>query len=277
MPFGPRIRANNVYGIISDNPLAPASPTFNSVSLPLLPVVAAAHAIIVFDPKRVFGDPEIVVVTVHTAASTVATILRGQYGTSQREHPQGTAWAHVPVDEDWTEILTSSSRPIDPYWGQMIFETDTDSYVSRSVSDAWQTAVALGAWTPYTPTWLQGVTVISKTVNRAVWTRSGRWITVAFKMTATGVGTLQNFLLVGLPVPAAFASDIAIGAGYFVDVSAVDAFFGVQALLHDTSTIKFLGTTSPEPTYFGGVGTDFSAAIAAGDIITATVTYEAAT
>jgi hypothetical protein len=138
MPTGSRIRANNVYGVTSDNPLSAASATFNSVSLPLLPVVAVAHAVIVFDPKRVYGDPEIVVVTAHTAASTVATVLRGQYGTSQRLHPQGTSWAHVPVNEDWTQILTSITRPADPYRGQTIFETDTNRYTGRSTADAWQ-------------------------------------------------------------------------------------------------------------------------------------------
>lgn len=138
MPTGSRIRANNVYGVTSDNPLTASSATFNSVSLPLLPAVVSAHAIVVLDPKRVFGDPEIVVVTVHTAGSTVATILRAQYGTSQRVHPQGTAWAHVPVNEDWTAVVTSLTRPSDPYRGQMIFETNTDRYSGRSIADAWQ-------------------------------------------------------------------------------------------------------------------------------------------
>jgi hypothetical protein len=126
MPTGTRIRANNVYGVISDNPLSAASATFNSISLPLLPVIAGAHAVVVFDPKRVYGDPEIVVVTAHTAASTVATILRAQYGTSQRLHPQGTSWAHVPVNEDWIQILSSTTRPSNPYEGQFIFEMDTN-------------------------------------------------------------------------------------------------------------------------------------------------------
>lgn len=138
MPTGSRIRANNVYGVTQDNPLSAAAATFNSVSLPLLPVVASAHAIIVLDPKRVYGDPEIVVVTAHTAASTVATILRGQYNTSARQHPQGTSWAHVPVTEDWIQILTSVTRPTDPYRGQTIFETNTNRYVSRSTADTWQ-------------------------------------------------------------------------------------------------------------------------------------------
>lgn len=139
MPTGPRIRANNIYGIISDNPLAAASTVFNSASLPLLPIVSVAHAVLVFDPKRVFGDPEIVVVTVHTAASTVASLVRGRYGTSQRVHPQGTVWAHVPIDEDFTEVLTSSTRPTDPYEGQSIYETDTNKlFVSDGTS-----------WVPY--------------------------------------------------------------------------------------------------------------------------------
>ncbi len=127
-----------MYGVIGDNPLTAASSTFNSVSLPLLPVVASAHAVIVFDPKRVHGDPEIVVVTIHTAASTVATILRGQYGTSPRLHPQGTAWAHVPIDEDFTEIATSTTRPTDPYRGQLVFDYDTNRYTGRSTTDTWQ-------------------------------------------------------------------------------------------------------------------------------------------
>ncbi len=138
MPNGPRIRANNVYGVISDNPLTAAAATFTSVSLPLLPVVSSAHAVVVLDPKRVHGDPEIVVVTIHTAASTVATILRGQYGTSARLHPQGTTWAHVPIDEDYTEIVTGTGWPTNPYRGQMVFDYDTNRYSGRSTADAWQ-------------------------------------------------------------------------------------------------------------------------------------------
>lgn len=136
MPTGARVRANNVYGITSDNPLTAAAATFNSVSLPLLPVVATAHAVIVLDPKRVHGDPEIIVVTAHTVASTVATIIRGQYGTSPRQHVVGTAWAHVPVTDDYIQITTSGSRPSDPYAGQTIFEMDTDRYLSRDAANA---------------------------------------------------------------------------------------------------------------------------------------------
>lgn len=126
MPAGSRIRGNNSFGITTDAPLTAGATTFNSAGLVTLPVVSAAHAVIVLDPKRLNGEPEIVVVTAHTAAATVATIVRGQYGTVAHSHPAGTPWAHVPVDEDYIEILTSGTRPSNPYEGQLIYETDTD-------------------------------------------------------------------------------------------------------------------------------------------------------
>lgn len=127
MPTGSRVRANNVYGTISDNPLLVGATTFTSLGLNLLPAISGQHAVVVFDPKRVFGPPEIVVVTSHLAMGTTATITRGQYGTSARQHTAGTAWAHVPVGpDDYVAIVTSGTRPSDPYEGQFIFETDTN-------------------------------------------------------------------------------------------------------------------------------------------------------
>lgn len=129
MPAGPRIRGNNSFGVTTDAPLTAGAVTFNSAGLATLPVVSSAHAVVVLDPKRVFGEPEIVVVTSHTALATVATITRGQYGTVARSHPVGTVWGHVPIDEDYIEVLTSATRPSNPYEGQFIFETDTNKLV----------------------------------------------------------------------------------------------------------------------------------------------------
>jgi hypothetical protein len=129
MPAGPRIRDNNVFGTTTDNPLAAGATTFNSAGLAKMSVVAAAHAVVTLDPIRQFGEPEIVVVTVHTASATVATITRGQYGTVDRAHPQGTLWVHQPIDEDFIEVLTSITRPSNPYEGQFIFETNTNKLV----------------------------------------------------------------------------------------------------------------------------------------------------
>lgn len=148
MPAGPRIRGNNAYGVTTDNPLAVGATTFNSTSLTLLPAVAAAHAIVVLDPKRVFGQPEIVVVTAHTGLSTSATITRAQYGTVARSHPVGTAWAHVTINEDYVPILTSTTRPSNPFEGQIIYETDTDSHKFYT-GTAWDSAPPVGSLLPF--------------------------------------------------------------------------------------------------------------------------------
>lgn len=130
MPIGSRVRANNVFGLVADNPLTAGSPTLNSSGLVNLPSISASqHAIIVLDPLRVNGAPEIVVVTAHGALSATATITRAQYGTVARSHPSGTMWMHTPVDEDYIEILTAATRPTNPYEGQFIYETDTNKLV----------------------------------------------------------------------------------------------------------------------------------------------------
>jgi len=129
MPSGSRIRANNVFGSVDDNPLSSGALVLTSNQLTLLPTVAGNHAIITLDPLRQFGDPEIIVVTAHTGGATVATITRGAYGTTPRAHPQGTFWTHAIVTEDVITVATSSTRPSDPYEGQMIFETDTNRLV----------------------------------------------------------------------------------------------------------------------------------------------------
>lgn len=150
MPVGSRVRANNVFGVTTDAPLTAGATVFNSTQLPLLPVIvpASQHAIIVLDPKRVFGEPEIVVVTDHTSLATSATIVRATYGTIARSHPVGTAWAHVALGEDYIEIKTSTTRPLDPYLGQSIFETDTLSIRSYNGS-IWNSSPPIGSLLPY--------------------------------------------------------------------------------------------------------------------------------
>lgn len=138
---GTRIRSNNLFGSITDNPLTSGSATFNSASLSLMPAVASGdHLIVTLDPLRQYGFPEIVMVTAHTASATVATVQRGMYGTTPRTHPTGTFWAHAAVTEESISIVTSGTRPADPYRGEILFETDTNRYVGRTTGDAWQQA-----------------------------------------------------------------------------------------------------------------------------------------
>lgn len=129
---GRRIRDNNVQGTTTNNPLTAGGTTLNSAGLANLSAVSSNHAVIVLDPLRAAGAPEIVIVTAHTGAATSATITRGAYGTSARQHAAGTLWVHAAVDQDYIDILTASTRPSDQYEGQLIYETDTDRFVMHN-------------------------------------------------------------------------------------------------------------------------------------------------
>lgn len=262
MPAGSRVRANNVYGTVSDNPLLIGATSFTSLGLNLLPAIASTtqHAVIVLDPKRLIGpDPEIVIVTLHTTLGTTATITRGAYGTTARQHPQGTAWAHVPVGPDeYVAIVTSGTRPSDPYLGQIIYETDTDTYTGRGAGPVWQSAVPLGAWTSWVPTWTN-LTVGSGTVI-AKYQKVGRMVNFRIKFTygaGSAVGTVPTFTL---PFTAAadYQAEWPLGPLVMVD-NGVKAYAGyvqissvTQGLIrYDDGAGSFTSITSTVPFSWG--------------------------
>lgn len=132
-----RLRANNISGTISDNPLLIGATTINSPGFVDLPTVGATnHLILILDPLEVNGQAEIVQVTAHSAASSVVTVIRGFETTTPRQHGLGTTWFHGPVHSDYEEILTSGTRPVVPYTGESIFETDT-ARAQRYSGTAW--------------------------------------------------------------------------------------------------------------------------------------------
>jgi len=273
-----RVRGNNAQGTVSDNPLTAGATTLNSAGLANFPAVSAAqHAVIVLDPLRTAGAPEIITVTAHTAAATSATVLRGQYGTAARSHNQNTMWVHPTTIDDLIGIYTSATRPSTPYRGELIFETDTNSYVGRDTTDTWQTVVTLGAWTAYTPTLTQSATV-TKTVSYAKYIKVGRMVTVSGVLAVTGSGTASNQVLIGLPVTAVSAVGPLgipiVGSGYIHDTSAT-AYYGGLATLTSTTTMALIPTASTTPVNYLGV-TGFTAALAAGDTVAYSATYETA-
>lgn len=124
-----RLRRNNIAGTITDNPLTNVATTINSPGFVDLPTVDATnHLILILDPLETAGPAEIVRVTAHTAAATVVTVTRGAEGSAARTHSLGTTWFHGPVTTDWTEVLTSGTRPTVPYTGELLYETDTVRY-----------------------------------------------------------------------------------------------------------------------------------------------------
>lgn len=126
---GSRIRQNSIFGTVADDPLTIGATSFNSAGLASFGVVSGNHAIATLDPLKTNGNPEIIMITAHTGSATVATIQRGMFGTSAREHPSGTLWVHAAIGTDFIEVLTSGTRPSDQYEGQFIFETDTNKLV----------------------------------------------------------------------------------------------------------------------------------------------------
>lgn len=273
MPTGSRIRTDNVFGTVTDNPLTAGALTLNSAGLVNLAAVASNHAVIVLDPLRAAGAPEIVIVTAHTAAASSATITRGAYGTTARSHAAGVLWVHAPTTEDTIRIVTSGTRPSDPYRGQLVFETDTNSYVGRDTSDAWQTAVQMGAWTAFTPTLTQSATV-TKTVTYAKYVRLGRVISANISVVVTGAGTASNAIVAGLPVAVATGVTM-LGVGYIYDASA-NAVYKATVEVGSPTTSALFRPASATGNDFLGANAPMTAALASGDLIVYAVTYEAA-
>jgi hypothetical protein len=101
-----RLRQNFASGTITDNPLTNVATTVNSAAFANLPAVTAtSHLPIILDPLASAGAPEIVYITAHTAAATSATVVRGQEGTSARQHATGMTWRHAALVSDYDSVL----------------------------------------------------------------------------------------------------------------------------------------------------------------------------
>lgn len=219
-------------------------------------------------------EGEIVWVTAHTASSTTATILRGREGTTAVSHATSAAWQHAPTVEDYVRVVTASSVIITPHRGQLAYDRVLDKIIAQALNDSWQDVVPLGAWTTFTPTLTQSATV-TKTVTYARYTKIGRLVIAQVALAVTGAGTASNAVLIGLPVAALNSAAIEdIGTGHIFDASAVLVYKG-HATYASTTTIQLRPSST---TTTGVLGADtFTAALASGDEIGYSVTYEAAT
>lgn len=144
-------------GVITDNPLASGATTFNSTALAGLPTVAAPNTMwIVLDPNGVGGLPEIVQVTTHTAAATVATIVRGQQtsqgGAAAHAHVLNTVWvaAQTPSDFDQLDfrLVTTKGDLISATGANAVARFAAGADQSRLVADSAQTSGL--RWAPNT-------------------------------------------------------------------------------------------------------------------------------
>lgn len=178
-----RIRTNNVFGTVSDNPLTSGATTLNSAGLANLAVVSGGdEAIIVLDPNRIGGAPEIVVVTAHTGSATSATITRAQFGTSARGHAQGTEWEHAPV--------ASAGSGVGDY---------------------------VTAWADYTPS-NANITVGNGT-QVARWCRVGPLVFFKYTLTWGSTTSFGGTVQIGLPVAQSTTTLATVGFGWAFDNS----------------------------------------------------------
>lgn len=165
-------------------------------------------------------------------------------------------------------ILTMQASTTVPAW---ILVEDITGTVWPAGSAVTAGMVASEAWTDYTPTLTQGVTV-TKTVNYARYMKVGRMVTVQGFLTVTGAGTAGQPIIIGLPFTAVYNSlPQEVGTGTVFDSSASQAWKG-QGILQSATTVYFRASGS-SGSVLGTV--DMSAGLAVGDQVSFTAAYEA--
>lgn len=160
--------------------------------------------------------------------------------------------------------------------GMMAYLKDVNTITVYSGS-AWSTIGPVqGALTSWTPTVTQSGSV-TVTVAYGKYLRIGRMIFAQCVLGVTGSGTGANDVVIGsLPATAATNSPLfPVGTGVINDSSATPPAGGTAypgfAVLASTTTVKIMGTN-------GGIlgSTLFTAGLASGDTISASIAYEAA-
>lgn len=140
-----------------------------------------------------------------------------------------------------------------------------DTHVHKGV-------VANDAWTTYTPTLTQSGAV-TKTVTYAAYQRTGRMVTVSLILAVTGSGTASNTVTVSLPVTAKVANNLPVGIGGIFDTSV--GTYNPGIVVFNTTTTAAMRPANSTTSTFLGAGI-FTAALASGDSVEMTITYEAA-
>lgn len=100
-----RVRQNFIGGLVDTADLAAAGTTLNSAALAAIATTidTTNHMPITLDPDGIYGAPEIAYITALTVGATSCTLLRGQEGTTARQHLLDTPWVHGPTVDDITQ------------------------------------------------------------------------------------------------------------------------------------------------------------------------------
>ncbi len=109
--------------------------SISSAGFASLPSIAAPFYMwIVLDPAATAGNPEVVKVTAHTAASTTVTVVRAQQDTGNRTHAGGIAWTHDVTATDLQDFAsglnTLWNTPAINRQGAWVYRTTSQSFTS---------------------------------------------------------------------------------------------------------------------------------------------------
>lgn len=205
-----RVRQNFIGGLVDTADLAAAGTTLYSAALAAITTTidSTNHMPITLDPDGIYGAPEIAYITALTVGSTSCTLLRGQEGTTARQHLMDTPWVHGPTVRDygaagrvaWAQhvgtIAAGSATTVD-------LCTDADVTVTAQAGDILMVGIAARAGTEANDVFLDAQTRVSGAgVNRVSGQYSGM----------SGWSVLSSF---GAPVGAAYPYRVQAG-----DVSA---------------------------------------------------------
>lgn len=150
--------------------------------------------------------------------------------------------------------------------GDTLTAAELNTYVSDNTQHLYD--VLNAAWTSFTPTLTQSGAV-TKNVTRACYIKIGKTVHYTIDLAVTGTGTGGNSVIIGLPVTAAASGTVPCGSGWIFDTSATTNYKGI-AYQVSTTTCALVGTA-------GNLGaSEFTAALANGDSVRVSGTYEAA-
>lgn len=186
------------------------------------------------------------------------------------------SWANANVrDQTIVPFATTAARDsaiTSPVQGMVAAITDDDMLTVYNGS-AWIEYGRWGTWATYTPTVTQSGSVAA-TVIIADYVRTGSAVTVQVRLNITGSGTAGNNIVVSLPInpKAVYASNSAtIGIGAIVDTSASVKYKGEAVAAASGTQVAFIRTDTSDT---NGIGTVPSFALASGDVVLFSVTYQ---
>ena len=151
-------------------------------------------------------------------------------------------------------------------------------FVAGSVLEAAQLNGIGEAGISYTPTLTQS-NAVAKTVTYAKYQQVNKIVHVEFQMIVSGTGTAGNKIEISLPItPFSNGANVftGVGNGNIFDASSTNVYPGL-IVLFGTTSVTFTNTSN---IYVNGLQylgiNQFTAALAAGDFVAGSFTYQAA-